>query len=80
MTQPAPSTVIPGMRYRRAPEAIDWLCSVLGFERNAVYPGPDNTVAHAQLTFGTGMIVAVTVNKNKRLVSTASPHPWGWEA
>ena len=51
------STVMPALRYRDAHAAIDWLCRVLGFTRQAVYPGPDNTVAHAQLTLGGGMVM-----------------------
>ncbi|MDR3739722.1 MAG: VOC family protein [Terracidiphilus sp.] len=51
------STVLPTLRYRNAPAAIDWLCQVFGFERQAVYPGPDNTIAHAQLRLGGGMIM-----------------------
>ena len=53
----SPSTIIPTMRYRNAPAAIDWLCQVLGFARHAVYPGPDNTIGHAELTLGGGMIM-----------------------
>ena len=56
-TTPVHSTVIPGLRYRDAHAAIDWLCRVLGFTPNAVYEGPDHTVAHAQLAFGSGMIM-----------------------
>jgi uncharacterized glyoxalase superfamily protein PhnB len=51
------STVIPTLRYRDAHAAIDWLCNVLGFTRHAVYPGPDNTVGHAELTLNGGMIM-----------------------
>jgi uncharacterized glyoxalase superfamily protein PhnB len=51
------STVIPSLRYRDAVAAIDWLERAFGFERNAVYMGPNNTVAHAQLTFGNGMVM-----------------------
>ncbi len=51
------STVIPGMRYRDAHKAIDWLVAAFGFEKQAVYDGPNNTVLHAQLTFGNGMIM-----------------------
>ncbi|SNS25650.1 Uncharacterized conserved protein PhnB, glyoxalase superfamily [Granulicella rosea] len=51
------STVIPGLRYRDAHAAIDWLVRAFGFERHAVYDGPNNTVAHAQLSFGNGMIM-----------------------
>src|SRR5271169_6402671 len=56
------STVIPGMRYRKAPEAIEWLCQALGFEKQAVYPNPDGTIAHAQLTFGNGMVMLGSVS------------------
>ncbi len=51
------STVIPCLRYRNAPVAIDWLCNAFGFARHAVYADGD-TVHHAQLTFdGSGMIM-----------------------
>jgi uncharacterized glyoxalase superfamily protein PhnB len=51
------STVIPALRYRNAPGAIEWLCSVLGFERHAVYEGPDGTIGHAELALNGGMIM-----------------------
>ena len=49
-------TIIPCLRYRKAHVAIDWLCNAFGFERHAVYADAD-TVHHAQLTFGNGMIM-----------------------
>ncbi len=51
------SAVISSLHYRDAPAAIKWLCGVFGFERHAVYEGPDNTIAHAELTLGGGMIM-----------------------
>lgn len=51
MDTPAPSTIIPTLRYRDAHAAIDWLCRAFGFERHAVYADGD-VVHHAQLTFG----------------------------
>jgi uncharacterized glyoxalase superfamily protein PhnB len=57
------STIIPSLRYRDALAAIDWLIRAFGFEKNAVYLGPNNTVAHAQLTFGNGMIMLGSVSK-----------------
>ena len=51
------STVVPAMRYRDANAAIEWLCKAFGFERHLVVPGENGTVAHAQLTFGNGMIM-----------------------
>lgn len=50
------STIIPCLRYRDAHTAIDWLCRAFGFERHAVY-ADGNTVHHAQLTFGNGMVM-----------------------
>ena len=51
------STIMPGLRYHDAPVAIDWLCDVLGFERHVVYPGPNGTIGHAELTLGGGMVM-----------------------
>ncbi|MGB9991312.1 VOC family protein [Pseudoduganella rhizocola] len=51
------ATVMPCMRYRDAPAAIDWLCTTLGFERNLVVPNDDGTIAHAQLSYGNGMVM-----------------------
>jgi uncharacterized glyoxalase superfamily protein PhnB len=51
------SAVMPTLRYRDAQAAIDWLCNVLGFSKHAVYPGPDNTIGHAELTLNGGMIM-----------------------
>lgn len=51
------ATVIPCLRYRNAPAAIEWLCATFGFDKQAVYSNPDGTIAHAQLTFGNGMIM-----------------------
>jgi uncharacterized glyoxalase superfamily protein PhnB len=56
------STIIPSLRYRDALSAIDWLIVALGFEKQAVFLGSDNTtVMHAQLTFGNGMIMIGSV-------------------
>jgi uncharacterized glyoxalase superfamily protein PhnB len=51
------STIIPALRYRDAPAAIDWLCKVFGFERHAVYANPDGSIGHAELTLNGGMIM-----------------------
>ena len=57
------ATVIPSLRYRDALAAIDWLIRAFGFQKNAVYLGPDNkTVMHAQLTFGNGMVMLGSVD------------------
>lgn len=52
--------VVPALRYRDAPAAIEWLCTAFGFQKKAVFPNPDGTIAHAELTFGQGMIMLGT--------------------
>ena len=57
------STIVPSLRYRNALAAIDWLIRAFGFEKQAVYLGPDSTtVMHAQLTFGNGMVMLGSVD------------------
>jgi len=56
-TRSAP-TIVPTLRYRDAAAAIDWLCRAFGFERHLVVPDEEgDKIAHAQLTFGNGMIM-----------------------
>ena len=54
--------LMPVLHYRNAPAAIDWLCRAFGFEKQAVYAGPNGMVMHAQLIFGNGMIMVGSVN------------------
>ena len=54
-------TVVPCMRYRDAPAAIEWLCDTFGFEPQLVVPNDDGTIAHAQLAFGNSMIMLGSV-------------------
>jgi len=51
------ATIIPAMRYRDAPAAIEWLCRAFGFEKHLIVPGEGGSIAHAELTFGNGMIM-----------------------
>lgn len=57
MTEKSGGPIMPALRYKDAHAAMDWLCNVLGFTRHAVFPGPDNTVNHAELTLNGGMIM-----------------------
>ena len=61
------STLMPSLRYRDAEAAINWLERAFGFVRHAHYPGPDGTVAHAELRHGSGMIM---------LGSASNPSPY----
>src|ERR1022692_3173828 len=71
------TSVIPGMAYRNAPAAIEWLCRVFGFEKRAVHAGPNNTIMHAELTLGDGMIMLGSVNDNEYSRITKQPDEIG---
>jgi len=68
MTSPiknGPSTIIPAMRYRNAPAAIEWLCQAFGFEKHLVVPGENGTITHAELTLGNGMMMLGSIRDNE---------------
>ena len=74
MTTQTRSTLIPSLCYRDAVGAIEWLVRAFGFEKNAVYMGSGNTVAHAQLTYGGGMIMLGSVSNGSEY-SKLMVHP-----
>lgn len=59
------SSVIPCLRYRDAPAAIEWLCRNLGFTKHLVVPGEGGAIAHAQLALGGGMIMLGSVSADE---------------
>lgn len=61
LAKKTPACIIPCLRYRNAPAAIEWLCRAFGFNKHLVVPGKNETIAHAQLTFGNGMIMLGSV-------------------
>ena len=52
--------IYPTFRYRDAAKMIDWLCDAFGFAVDAKYMDGDQ-VAHAQLSFGSAMIMLGSV-------------------
>jgi uncharacterized glyoxalase superfamily protein PhnB len=62
--EPARQHVIPGLRYRDAQAAIDWLCKAFGFVQQAVHEDEHGRLEHAQLTWGNGMIMLSEVRVN----------------
>ena len=69
MTSPSSgSTLIPLLRYRDAPAAIDWLCLVLECERRVVVPDDGGTIRHAQLVLGRGLIMLGSVRDEEPLM------------
>ena len=60
MTTPTEAPrIYPALRYRNAAKMIDWLCEAFGFEIRARH-GEGDIVHHAELTFGSSMIMLGT--------------------
>ena len=59
------STIIPTLRYRDAPAAIEFLQNVLGFEAELVVDGEGGIIEHAQLRHGTGMVMLSSFRDNE---------------
>lgn len=62
------SPIIPCLRYKDAPAAIDFLCDAFGFARHAVYADDEDPsiVHHAQLVFDGHLV----------MLSSAMPGEW----
>lgn len=71
------ANIIPALRYRNAPKAIEWLCEAFGFEQHMVVPGANGAIAHAQLTLGNGMIVLGSVAPDQYGKLTKQPDETG---
>ena len=56
-TSTAITSIFPFMRYEDAARAIDWLEQAFGFQCQLRVPGPDGTIAHAELRLGNGVIM-----------------------
>ena len=56
-TSSVSSKIFPTLRYQDAPAAIDWLVKAFGMDKQLVIPNSDGTIAHAQLKFGSDVIM-----------------------
>jgi uncharacterized glyoxalase superfamily protein PhnB len=57
--------VYPCLSYRDPTAAMDWLSRAFGFVRRAGHPGPDGTVAHAEMSIGQGVIMLGSARPEK---------------
>jgi uncharacterized glyoxalase superfamily protein PhnB len=58
------AAIYSGMCYRDATGAIAWLGRAFGFEPVLVVPGPEGTIAHAELRLGEGIIMLGSFKPN----------------
>ncbi len=57
MTQTLRLNIFPALRYRDAQAALDWLKQAFDFQEQAVHRGDDDTIRHAELRLGDGLIM-----------------------
>ena len=69
MPETGPS-IVPCLSYRDAPAAIAWLKQAFGFTEVMVVPGPNDTIAHAQLAFDGGMVMVGSIRDDELQMRT----------
>jgi uncharacterized glyoxalase superfamily protein PhnB len=57
MTKNSSPNIFPVLRYKDGRAAIDWLGKAFGFETHFAVDNPDGSVGHAELKFGSGIIM-----------------------
>jgi uncharacterized glyoxalase superfamily protein PhnB len=62
-------TFCPCLFYRDAPALIDWLERAFGFRKRLVVAGENGTVAHAELSFGEGVVMVGSAKPERGWVS-----------
>lgn len=70
----AGQTIFPAFGYQNAIRAIDWLTRAFGFQRSVVHPGPDDSVIHAELKLGPGVLMVGTWRPGSANAWQASHH------
>ena len=68
MTQSAPS-IFPYLLYRDASAAMAWLAKAFGFEEMKRVPNEDDTIAHAEMHLGSGIIMIGTARPKEGWLS-----------
>ena len=69
--------IFPGIKYQDAPGIIDWLVLTFGFEKQFIVPGPNGTIAHAQLKYGPGVIMVGSARDRDELFGSKTPREAG---
>ncbi|MYV97995.1 VOC family protein [Streptomyces sp. SID3343] len=55
--KPLISDIVPTLRYNDAPAAVKFLQDAFGLKPVMIVPGDNDTIAHAELSFGNGMVM-----------------------
>jgi uncharacterized glyoxalase superfamily protein PhnB len=55
--KPDHPTIYPALRYADARAAVKFLCDAFGLTEHSVVEGPGGTISHAELAWGTGLVM-----------------------
>jgi uncharacterized glyoxalase superfamily protein PhnB len=55
-------TIMPAMRYRALPAALNWLCDAFGFVKHAVITSDNGSVVWAQIAHGPSLVLLSSAN------------------
>src|SRR5262245_11313500 len=55
------ASVIPTVRYRDVPKAVDWLCRAFGMKVHRVVTDAEGAARYAELTVGAGMLMVAPI-------------------
>ena len=69
---PMVQTIFPLLRYRDARTAIQWLCGAFGFVELFAVPEAGDVVRHAQLRFGSNVIMLGSVRPDDGITSPSA--------
>ena len=64
-----PANIFPCLFYRDAARAIEWLCRAFGFVQRMSVPGDNGTIAHAELSFGEGVVMVASCKPDRGWMS-----------
>lgn len=78
-TTSEPPRLYPTLRYRNAAKMIDWLCEAFGFSVHSRF-GQGDVVHHAELSFGSSMIMLGTARDDKFGLMVGAPGSGGGRA
>jgi uncharacterized glyoxalase superfamily protein PhnB len=63
-TKPTGTSVIPTVRYRDVPAAIEWLRKAFALEQHRVVKDQNGTALYGELTFGSGMVMVAPIQES----------------
>ena len=64
--------IFPCLFYQDANAAMDWLTRAFGFVKRMAMPGDNGTIVHAEMTFGSGVIMVGSAKPEHGWVSPAN--------